>query len=301
MIYIYRRASSTGARELAEALDGVRYRALQRPMEQKARRGDVVICWGESLPPINGVKILNGTPIQSKFTDAVKLKEAGVSTIEVSRTRPVVAAAAVADPARVVWEQVSESMKEFLDTDYSRNSRPYLDGIAQLHASIGSLNAAIRVPLPAALPMSVWLPRSNSHTGGVDLLRPIANGDFFVKKEAIMREFRIHSFHNKSLRAGIKAHRDGFQNPHEWVRSWDGGWRISYDGISSRKAHRQLAHKAVSALELDFAAVDIGERADGSLIVLEANRAPGLEGGTVTAYVNAIQRWIAGREDRDDA
>ena len=35
------------------------------------------------------------------------------------------------------------------------------------------------------------------------------------------------------------------------------------------------------------------ERADGSLLVLEVNRAPGLEGGTIDAYTDAIRQWIA--------
>jgi hypothetical protein len=40
--------------------------------------------------------------------------------------------------------------------------------------------------------------------------------------------------------------------------------------------------------------VDIGVRADGSLLVLEVNRAPGLEGGTITRYADAIRKWQNG-------
>ena len=67
-----------------------------------------------------------------------------------------------------------------------------------------------------------------------------------------------------------------------------------YDGVSSRQPHRDLAHRACEALGLQFGAVDIGEQVDGSLVVLEVNRAPGLEDGTVARYAGAITRWMQG-------
>ena len=125
---------------------------------------------------------------------------------------------------------------------------------------------------------------------------PLLNPDYWSKKEPIVREFRVHSFLGRSIRAGVKDLRDGFTSAtaHPWVRSWEAGWRIRYDGVSSRQRHRDLAHAAVRALGLDFGAVDIAEKADGSLMVLEVNRAPGLEGGTVDAYASAVERWLNG-------
>lgn len=137
-----------------------------------------------------------------------------------------------------------------------------------------------------------WLGRSTHHIGGNDLLRPIANPAFWVKRENIEEEFRVHSFLGRSIRAGRKIPRDGM-DPHEWIRSWDGGWRIAYLPGSVGPAHRDLAHRAVKALGLDFGAVDIGRKKGGDLIVLEVNRAPGIEGGTVERYADAIRGWIA--------
>ena len=141
-------------------------------------------------------------------------------------------------------------------------------------------------------PKEGWLPRIVNHTGGLDLLRPPAHPEFWVKKEVFVKEFRVHSFDGQSIRAGIKVPRQGFDKPHAWIRSWDGGWRISYDGKSIKQRHRDVAHKAVEALGLTFGAVDIGERKDKSLVVLEVNRAPGLEGGTIGCYADAIHSWI---------
>lgn len=137
-----------------------------------------------------------------------------------------------------------------------------------------------------------WLPRTSYHTGGTDLLNPPREPDFWVKRLDISREFRVHSFTGRSIRAGVKVPRTGFENPHEWVRSLDGGWRLSYDGTSVKQKHRDVAHKAIKALGLDFGAVDVGECKDGTVVVLEVNRAPGLEGKTIPIYAEAIQKWI---------
>jgi glutathione synthase/RimK-type ligase-like ATP-grasp enzyme len=55
---------------------------------------------------------------------------------------------------------------------------------------------------------------------------------------------------------------------------------------------REIAAAAVTALGLDFGAVDLAQRPDGTLFVLEVNRAPGVEAGTAVAYAQAIQRWL---------
>jgi hypothetical protein len=137
-----------------------------------------------------------------------------------------------------------------------------------------------------------WLGRLDSHAGGNDLLTPPEEPDFYVRKEAFRREFRIHSFSGRSIRAGVKTEREGVDQIHPWIRSWDGGWRVSYDGESVKQRHRDLAHQAVAALGLDFGAVDLGEGPGKELIVLEVNRAPGIEGGTIEAYARAIEGWF---------
>lgn len=300
--YVYRRAASTGAAELAEALGGRRYRAINLPMERKVRPGDVVVCWGESFAPMTGIKVLNGAPIQNKYEDAVKLKAAGVPTIEVSMTRPLPVAAVPAgpDPAFAAWEKASEMAESFVNLDSTNpvSRGPVMKAaVRDLVTAMADLERAIGIPAPVATPgreVGEWLARTFNHVGGTDLMRGATVGDFYVKKENITREFRIHSFDGKSIRAGVKQQVTDGSTVHPWIRSYDGGWRISYDGVTSRQAHRDLAHSAVRALGLTFGAVDIAELADGRLIVLECNRAPGLDGGTITKYAEAVQRWING-------
>ena len=285
MIYIYRRALSTGAKELALALGGTRFRGRVRPITEVVKAGDVVVCWGESLPAIAGVKILNGKAIQNKYEDAIALKVAGVPTIEVSRAA-VPPQPAVAADAKAEWEEVIEAAEDFIEIPYSRNP-VFLAGINEFAATIMKLKDKLAKPVIAA---ATWLARLNNHVGGADLLNPPAVADYWAKKEAITDEVRLHCFRNKSIRAGLKKPR--VAQPHAWIRSYESGWSIIYDGFESTEEQRAIAKLAVKALGLDFGAVDLGKRADGTWIVLEVNRACGLEGGTTEAYAGAIKNWI---------
>jgi hypothetical protein len=270
MIYVYRRRASDSARDLAEAMN-VNCRRLndlgRAHFGNGVRAGDVVICWGEALAPINGVKILNGAGLTNKMEDARLLRAANVPTVEVSQTRPP------AVPAND-WVEFQAAR---LNRDNARRV-------------ITQLQAFLATPVP--VPMT-WLARRFNHVGGADLLQPPPQPDYFSKKEDLREEYRIHCFDGKSIRAGVKVPREGTQ-PHAWIRSLDGGWRIRYDEFASKKAMRELAAQAVAALGLQFGAVDIGKKADNSLIVLEVNRAPGLEGNTTTVYANAIETWLKG-------
>lgn len=163
----------------------------------------------------------------------------------------------------------------------------------QLRAA-GIRTIQTRTARPVAPAGEVWIPRSNSHQGGNDLRRPPTSPDFWVLREAIVREFRVHSFLGRAIRSVVKVPRENFRNPSDWIRSWDSGWRMIWQDGAVRQRHRDIAHQAVSALGLDFGAVDIGELADGTLIVLEVNRAPGIEGSTLEAYANAIEGWASG-------
>lgn len=292
MIYVYRRASSTGARELAEALGGKRFRGRVRPIEQQAKRGDFIVSWGETLAAIDGVKILNGGTIRNKYQDALKLKEAGVATIEVALRKPQPAPPVQAD-VKPVWEDAIEMAEDFIEVPYNKENPAFMRGVDEFADLLVKLKDQLKnPPRVQAVVQLDWLPRLNNHVGGEDLLNPPAAPDYWVKKENIVEEVRVHSFLEKSIRAGKKVHRAGVAQPNAWIRSYDGGWSIQYDNFESTKGQRELAHAAVKALGLQFGAVDLAKRADGKWIVLEVNRAPGLEGGSVATYAAAIKKWM---------
>lgn len=305
-LYIFRSKPSTGATDLAEAVDGVRFRGRTISIDKKVKRGDTVVCWGEAFTNVPaGVRVLNGVPVKNKYDDALTLRGAGVSTIEVSRTRPApqTQAPPPPDPAADLYAGALKIANDFSDIGENPNidfrGQLFKTAVSEVLNRFTQLNNALLLPKPVAppVPLVEWLGRATDHVGGGDLLHPTDwTIGYYAKKEEFVNEYRIHSFLGKSIRAGVKAPRADVQNPHPWIRSWDAGWRIKYDGVSSKKKHRELAHSAVKALGLDFGAVDIGERADGTLVVLEVNRAPGLKEGTIDVYAKAINNWIAGKE-----
>jgi hypothetical protein len=212
--------------------------------------------------------------------------------------QPQAAVPAGPDPAFAAWEKASEIAESFVNAD---SSNPVSRGpvmvaaVDDLYKAVDGLRQALQRPAPTATPARVvgeWLGRASNHVGGNDLFTPPTRPDFYVQKENIVREFRIHSFLGRSIRAGVKQQVTDGSTVHPWIRSFDGGWRIVYDGVTAMQRHRDVAHAACKSLGLDFAAVDVAELSDGRVIVLECNRAPGIEGGTITNYVTAIQRWL---------
>jgi hypothetical protein len=296
MLYVYRRRASNGARDLVEGLlmTGTLARRTKGLALRNLQANDAVVCWGDNFAAPRGVRTLNNVAPVSKFREAQILTEKRVATVQVSQTRPRAAVAIPVVPA--VRPNFSlQGFGQNLDEDAVR----LLIQRAQAHL------AAPLPPAQPAVPAETWLPRRNNHVGGNDLLEDnLREPDFYSKKENIVEEYRLHMFEGKSIRAGKKVQRatrpDGRTPPHPWIRSFDAGWVINYDGFASTTAMRALAASAVKALGLNFAAVDIGKRADNSLIVLEVNRAPGVEGGTVTAYAQRITRWYNGQEVRPE-
>lgn len=195
----------------------------------------------------------------------------------------------------------------------------YADKADQL---IKLAEAGVPVPEVFTEPGEGRIGRSANHQGGNDLLRG-GGHVYYTQKLNIDREFRIHVFNGLSIRAGMKVPRPDFcrrvdaryacdqcgyphaearfdgenqllpHGPHPWVRSYDGGWKLDY-GENSRRyitnTIRDAAKRAVTALKLDFGAVDVGLVA-GRPVILEVNLAPGLDvGPSVDAYVRHILR-----------
>lgn len=279
MIYLLRPQASDGAVALAEKLTqmghpAMKVRELTPIRHQRLRSGaSRLVSWGGYAPGHEG---LNNKPLSNKLQDAIKLREAGVKTIETALTRPMtVAAPNFFNPATL-----PPIAPQGLSPDGAREV-------------IRRLQEWLDQPLPVSGADPQWVGRLNNHVGGNDLFRWLdaqeqgygINVDYWVKLLDIREEYRVHSFKGASIRAGVKIPRAG-ATPHGWIRSWDGGWMISYQGV--RQAVRDIAHAAIAALDLDFGAVDIGKLADNSYMVLEVNRAPGLEGHTIDAYANAL-------------
>ncbi len=148
--------------------------------------------------------------------------------------------------------------------------------------------AGIPVPPHKLGPSVGWLRRNFHHMGAHDLLRGTGK-DFYVERLDIDAEFRFHIFNGESIRRQHKVPRTG--HPHEWIRSWDSGWKLMPGG-EPPNGSREAAVRAVAALGYTLGAVDIGRLRGGGFVVLEVNTRPGIEGSTVIQYAKAVIRYF---------
>jgi glutathione synthase/RimK-type ligase-like ATP-grasp enzyme len=113
----------------------------------------------------------------------------------------------------------------------------------------------------------------------------------YVKKAA---EFRVHVAFGEVVDEQHKRRISNFQGEFSSkVRSHSNGWVYCRDGVLRCSRREDLARGAVSALALDFGAVDIiyNKKTD-TYYVLEVNTAPGLEGETLFTYFNTFYSYL---------
>ena len=175
------------------------------------------------------------------------------------------------------------------DLPHQLNSAPVVN---KLHELGVLTNAGVPTVTWSRTRVDGYLPRRSDHVGGADLLAP-GRADYWVQREEISREYRLHIFKTGGEHVSIRAGRKQpyREDAHPWIRSHDAGWRLNYDGRGVTDKHRAVAKAATAALGLDFGAVDVAERPDGTVFVLEVNRAPGLEGNTIQTYAHYIKQW----------
>jgi glutathione synthase/RimK-type ligase-like ATP-grasp enzyme len=146
------------------------------------------------------------------------------------------------------------------------------------------------------------------------------------------REYRIHVFNGKVIRCAIKdaqenpvdswkatykekAERAAERNsielntdtmnillkavvkdltlPDLIVKSNKRGWKFSRVAVDNTDSDLiEMAKKAVNAIGLDFGAVDCALDYDGKAWVIEVNTGPGLQGGTLTSYIKALEAYV---------
>lgn len=119
----------------------------------------------------------------------------------------------------------------------------------------------------------------------------LSSAPLYTKYFKKLHEYRVHVFQGRVIDFTKKMRPSGYEeleghNP--YVRNHANGWVFAREGIALPVAAGQEAIKAVSALGLDFGAVDIGHNADDTVSVFEVNTAPGLEGTTLIAYATNI-------------
>lgn len=204
---------------------------------------------------------------------------------------------------------------------------PHLNNYDAVEASVNKRDAfevmglaGVRIPRYTTTPPGVdtnvgdamWLERHDitGHGGrGIKVVRPgekwsEQDAPLYVQYVPKLQEFRVHVFAVDDdprclsrQKLGVKGF--GRDRDQQLIRNTDNGWVLGLvrDQQASMLAEEE-AVKAVHALGLDFAAVDvIIGRDDGLAYVLEANTAPGIEAEPVVDFYknNFIRYYRSGQ------
>lgn len=103
------------------------------------------------------------------------------------------------------------------------------------------------------------------------------------------REFRVHVFNNVVVRVTEKKLRSGWDGPRDSkIRNLDNGFVFCHCE-EEPEGLRELAVNAAACVQSSFRGVDIGyNEKHNQLFVIEVNSAPGMQGTTLSSYINAI-------------
>lgn len=140
--------------------------------------------------------------------------------------------------------------------------------------------------------------RSHSGNGitAVHQGQKLVDAPLYVQYKRKKKEFRVHVFNKEIIDVQQKRKASGAEDEegyNAYIRSHDNGWIFARENIVEPKELRSIALAAISALGLDFGAVDIiWNEKENKCYCLEVNTAPGLEGQTLVSYVKAIQKCI---------
>lgn len=138
------------------------------------------------------------------------------------------------------------------------------------------------------------------HTQGTDIVGPrdkrFAKRQWWCKFVPSVEEWRIHcmKFPSGTYRSIARGKKVQVEEP--WrkllVRNRSNGWRLDHT-TDPPEAVREAAKAAVAACGYDFGAVDLLVLADNSVVVLEVNKAPGLDDYTASKYAEALRKVAA--------
>lgn len=166
----------------------------------------------------------------------------------------------------------------------------------------GALEVVTDVPSPFVPLLSRKIVHSRGRDIGV-VLEPwqvaprLASGaDFFTKYVPSVREFRVWIYRKRHLGTYEKV----LRRPEVFTRlgrNFANGFDFSkLDNDSVPQNLKDICIRAISVLDLDFGAVDLIQREDGSYCVLEVNTAPGVSDShraVIQQLAKRIVRWAA--------
>lgn len=150
---------------------------------------------------------------------------------------------------------------------------------------------------PTALPGDMFFARTVVNgTQGAGIVKfhrddPVPPAPLYVQYVPKSKEFRVHVFNGEVIDIQEKRKSRNFPDPEnrdKHIRNHRNGYVYCRNNVTVIASLDSLAIKAVASLGYMYGAVDIIWSAKNGLFVLEVNSKPGLEGTTLTKYVDAI-------------
>ena len=122
----------------------------------------------------------------------------------------------------------------------------------------------------------------------------LVDAPLYTRHARHKHEYRVHVAFGEVIDFCQKKRRSNAESSADiLVRSHNNGWVFCREGVTLPDSVRDQAVAAITALGLDFGAVDVGHRVgDDRAVVFECNTAPGIEGTTVEKYTEAFMRKI---------
>ena len=122
----------------------------------------------------------------------------------------------------------------------------------------------------------------------------LVNAPLYTRYKKKKAEYRVHVFDGKVIDIQQKRKKKDVEINNQ-IRNTAGGWVFCRENLDPPTDLLSTSISAVAALGLDFGAVDIiYNQKENKCYVLEINTAPGIEGTTVTKYINAIGECLNG-------
>jgi glutathione synthase/RimK-type ligase-like ATP-grasp enzyme len=123
---------------------------------------------------------------------------------------------------------------------------------------------------------------------------PIDSWKAIYKEKAKMAAERNNiELNTDTMNILLKAVAKDLTLPDLIVKSNKRGWGFSRVAVDNTNPDLiNMAKKAVSAIGLDFGAVDCALDYDGKAWIIEVNTGPGLQGGTLTSYIKALEAYV---------
>ena len=278
---------------------------------QKHRTFDTVLNWGNSHRRFNDAKYLNNPEAvaiaSNKLHSAECLGAAGISQPEYTTCRSI--AEDWYDSGSTVCSRtlLNGSGGRGLTINRQRTTSPpsattsKVRGGAHEHETFNkpaddcvSSRQEPSIVEPAERPPEL----SDGRRAGNDSGRRVSaiiEAPLYTKYVKKADEYRIHVVDGHVIDIQQKRKRKEILNEdiNYQVRNACNGWVFCRDNVTCPTVCLELAVAAVSALSLDFGAVDIGfNTRSKTAVVYEVNTAPGLEGTTLDKYYNAFRQLL---------